>query len=603
MKNFILLFSIFISCVTYQISDFNCYKISGLCSNKSNSIIKDDDELKSLQFNAESFNIIITEIMADPVPSVLLPEAEYIELYNSSDNIIDLSGWKISAGNKAVNLPSSVIMPGDYLILTGTDNARDFEKYGTVMAINKFPVLQNTGQIIILRNNRNRIIHSINYSDKWYITDYKAEGGWSLEMIDVNNPCGNKDNWSESTGYKGGTPGKINSVAAYNPDNTSPLLERAAVSDDSEIQIYFNEPLDSLSLVAEGKYKADHNLGNPVSIIPVSPDFSSVKLSFEKSLQSKVLYTLNVWGRITDCAGNIMKNNTKALFAKPELADSLDIIVNEVLFNPYDNGGDFVEIYNRSDKTIDIRYFNIASRNPYSSEFKSCYPIIKEHYLFFPGHYILLTTNCNYIMQRYNFTNTGCCFELNALPSLPDDEGVIALAGNQMNIIDELHYTDDMHFKLLNSTQGISLERISSEWPTNDPNNWHSASEDCGFATPGQRNSQYSNSETGNTELIIEPEVFSPDNDGYNDFVSILYNFNDPGYIANITIFDSKGRIVRRLVKNTLLGARGAFTWDGINESNRRAGAGIYLIYAEVFDLKGKVYKFKNTCVLAVRVN
>jgi hypothetical protein len=600
MKILTFFFLILQNYLIYRITYCNCLKDQNLLNDTIDTIIEESD---NLNYESGPYDIIITEIMADPIPSVLLPEAEYIELYNNCCRDIDLSGWEISVGNKSVILYSSIINPGGYLILTGSVNAFDFRIYGNVIALKKFPVLTNTGQTIILRNKKGRIIHFAYYSDKWYLTDYKAEGGWSLEMIDTQNPCGNKENWSESTGYTGGTPGKKNSVADYNPDNTRPLLERAAVINDSVIKICFSEPMDSTTLVVSALYKVDPDLGNLININPAPPDFSSVRLLFEKSLHSDVMYTLTVQGGITDCAGNNLNNNSTVLFKKPELADSLDIIINEILFNPYENGEDFVEIYNRSDKTIDIRYFNISSRDPYSGEYKSCYPVIKDHYLFFPEAYILLTTNLSGVQQQYNNADINSFPELEALPVLPDDKGIVALTDNKMNIIDEFHYSDDMHFNLLISTTGVSLERINAWLPTNVRDNWHSASEDYGFATPGRRNSQYYNFEPVNKNLIIEPEVFSPDNDGYNDFISIIYSFDDPGYVANISIFDSKGRIVKQLVKNTLLGTCGVFTWDGTNQYNRKSDAGIYLIYTEVFDLKGNVCKFKNTCVLAIRIN
>ena len=569
----------------------------------SNIEVLSANEFKPELNDSQPFDVIITEIMADPSPSVLLPEAEYLEIYNNSDNDISLKDWKISIGDKTVNFKYSIIGSGDYLILTRTENVADLIKYGNILPYDGFPGLKNLEETITLRNNNNIIIHSVSYSDDWYNTEYKAEGGWSLEMIDTENPCGGRDNWTASTDYKGGTPGKVNSVLDSNPDFDIPVLERIGVITDSIIQVYFNESLDKSSLINYGNYFVNKNTGNPININPIPPDFSSVKLKFDKSFKAKILYTLSVQGQITDCAGNVLGNYSTALFSLPESADSLDLIINEILFDPFRQGENFLEIYNRSEKTIDIKYFNIATREPYSDKFKCSYPIIKESYLLFPCEYIVLTTNSNVIQQQYPNTNINSIIELKELPSFSSNEGILILTDNQFNTLDELHYSENMHFKLLNSTEGVSLERINNEWPTNDPNNWHSSSEDYGFATPGYRNSQHIDYKSIQKQIIAEPEVFSPDNDGYNDFVNILYNFGNPGYIANIIIFDAKGRIVKRLVKNTLLGTEGAFTWDGTNEQNNRAKIGIYLIYTEVFDLMGNVNKFKNTCVLAIGMN
>ncbi len=556
-----------------------------------------------LSYVPKPYDVLITEIMADPVPPVLLPEYEYLELYNKSDYDISLTGWNISIGNSIVSLPFSRMKTRAYLLITESPDNFISAGIKNIAGVDALPVMNNSGQTVTLRDNKNSIIHSVTYSDKWYGLDYKAEGGWSLEMIDVNNPCGRRDNWAESNGYKGGTPGQVNSVTDFNPDYIIPTLKRAAITSDSVLLIYFSEPLDSLSLTDCRNYFVDNNIGAPVDICPVIPYFNSAELRFNARFKRNIVYTITVGGRIKDCAGNALINNSKAIFALPEKADSFDLVINEILFNPAEGGVDFVEIYNRSEKIINIRYFNLARRESFTYELKNCFPIIEEYYLLFPHEYILCTVNTNTIVQKHHVTNTDNLIELEDMPSFADDEGIIIITDNQLNILDEFHYSEDLHFKLLNSCEGVSLERINSEWPTNNPDNWHSASENAYFSTPGYRNSQYSDFETGEKCIAVKPEIFSPDNDGYNDFINILYYFNAPGYIANITIFDAKGRIVKRLVKNTLLGTKGGFIWNGINEENRKAGIGIYLIYTEIFDLTGRTYSFKNTCVLASKIN
>ena len=46
-------------------------------------------------------------------------------------------------------------------------------------------------------------------------------------------------------------------------------------------------------------------------------------------------------------------------------------------------------------------------------------------------------------------------------PSLPDDEGTIALVSEQGKVIDYFSYTKDLHSELIKDEEGVSLERIS----------------------------------------------------------------------------------------------------------------------------------------------
>jgi hypothetical protein len=63
-------------------------------------------------------------------------------------------------------------------------------------------------------------------------------------------------------------------------------------------------------------------------------------------------------------------------------------------------------------------------------------------------------------------------------------------------------------------------------------------------------------------------------------------------------LFDVNGRLVKQIQRIALCGRTGLLMWDGINEKNQKPPAGIYIIYTEVFNLKGKIRKFKNTIVV-----
>jgi flagellar hook assembly protein FlgD len=147
------------------------------------------------------------------------------------------------------------------------------------------------------------------------------------------------------------------------------------------------------------------------------------------------------------------------------------------------------------------------------------------------------------------------------------------------------------------------LERVDPDKPTQDAGNWHSAASTAGYGTPGYKNSQYKQTDNINATIEVAPKVFSPDNDGIDDIAAIQYQINETGYVANVTIFDVSGRVIRHLVKNATLGLKGSWNWDGLDEKGQKLLIGNYIIYTELFNLQGKKKQFKNVVVLARRLN
>jgi hypothetical protein len=160
-----------------------------------------------------------------------------------------------------------------------------------------------------------------------------------------------------------------------------------------------------------------------------------------------------------------------------------------------------------------------------------------------------------------------------------------------------------MHFPLIKNAEGVSLERSSFTIATNEPGNFRSAAASVGFATPGYQNSQFITGQAVSEDLSLESNTLSPDNDGFEDALTIYYQFAQAGWVANLRIYSDQGTPVRYLVKNTTLGTKGAFIWDGLNDQSERVPIGIYLIHLQVFDLSGKVKTYIKPCIVATQLN
>ena len=155
-----------------------------------------------------------------------------------------------------------------------------------------------------------------------------------------------------------------------------------------------------------------------------------------------------------------------------------------------------------------------------------------------------------------------------------------------------------MHFSLLETTDGVSLERLDLNTETQISGNWHSAASTVGFGTPSYKNSQeFITQSIG--ELTVEPKSFSPNNDGNKDICVINWNFSENNLMLTIKIFDAEGRLVKNLVSNEMIGNSGSVSWDGIAEDNSQLNTGMYIIWVEVFSENGNMERFKEVVVLS----
>jgi hypothetical protein len=252
---------------------------------------------------------------------------------------------------------------------------------------------------------------------------------------------------------------------------------------------------------------------------------------------------------------------------------------------------------------FDLRELNLAAYDTLAGEVTAVYAMSTEGYLIFPGDYVVLTTDPDKVRSQYWTLNPYAFSKMGSFPSLNNDDGVVAICDGFMELIDLMIYTADMQYPLLNSSEGVSLERIDFNRPALDKSNWHSAAESYGFGTPTYLNSQYSEAISDDGSITLSPEVFSPDNDGYNDVLNISYKFDEPGYMANIVIYDANGRLIRTLIQNNLLGTSGTFSWDGFTDTREKANIGIFIVWFEVFDLNGNVKRYKKATVLAGKQN
>jgi hypothetical protein len=496
-------------------------------------------------------------------------------------------------------LPAIEIPVNGYVCLTNRDYTDDFSGIENVYGVIDLPSLTNAYGELQLVNPQGTLIHFVNYNEDWYQSPTKQEGGWSLEMKDLNNPCAGGENWAESISETGGTPGQANSVAASASDDDAPEIMRAIVSAPDTLRVYFNETLHPEFQPNPTKFNVNNNIGTPATAERMPNRLDALELIFSTEFEAHTVYILTMTDSITDCVGNQIAESINTIFALPDSVEPQDIVINEILFNPFAGGSDFVELYNRSEKFINLSDLRIATRDD-SLMIDKVNPITETGFMIFPGDHVVISEDIASVDRDYYCQNPQLLLEIDDLPSYTNSSGRAVLCTRNLQVIDEVYYNEDWHFQLLKEVKGVSLERIDYDQPAADENNWHSAAESVGFGTPTYKNSQYQAYGEHNTSFELSPESISPDNDGYQDYLNIHYSMDQSGSVLSVTIYDAAGHLVRNLTENEMLAAEGVIQWDGLDNNNQHPGAGIYIVLLDYFDLQGNRQQEKHTCVVAV---
>ena len=382
----------------------------------------------------------------------------------------------------------------------------------------------------------------------------------------------------------------ISIVANVIVDNSPPVVVSATVSGANLIDIIYNEQVTN-SAESINNYFLSGGNDEPLIVINNSNVY---QLMFNTPFSSGLTYSLNI-SNIEDLSNNFLTTSIGIIV--PDTALEGEIIVNEILFDPYTGGSDFVELYNNSEKNIDLYGYMIADYDQGIDNFKN----IEAHFILEPNHFVLLTEDSAATAAAY-FNRDALVFIEMDLPTFPNDSSTVYILNPDSLVLDYFSYKDDMHFKLINDVEGVSLERINANSPTNNETNWHSAAESVGWGTPGLENSQNFTNAVSNLFFNVETLVFSPDNDGYEDVAMFSFEMDSPGYVANLVVYDNSGRLITRLFENELLPQSGTTTWDGTMENGEKARIGIYLLYFEAFDLSGNVHAVKKTITLKGRL-
>ncbi|MGV8829153.1 MAG: T9SS type B sorting domain-containing protein [Breznakibacter sp.] len=543
-------------------------------------------------------SMVITEFMPDPDPPVGLPNSEYIELFNNTPFDLSVKDWQITVNQTTGILPSYTIPSQDYVILCPLANIDEFAT-NKKLAPSRWPTITNAGASIVLSTPIGIVADAVSFDlVNWSDQSFKEEGGWSFEIIDIDNRSANRANWSYTGNLDGGTPSKPNSNQADNPDKTPPAIHYIKINPDLSLKIQFTEPV-VINELAEASKMTINGRQEKITVNNFDPVFNKqIIVSLEEVLEKGTIYRIDDM-LIKDLAGNRLVYDVMARYGLPEEPEPGDAVVNEIMFNTAGEAPDFVEIVNTSQKVLSLNNISIGKMS--GGVVKTLTPLTINDRLFFPNDFMVATPDSLKAVSNYNCDEEKWVVGTTSFPSLSDDGECLVLAKTNGEPLESFCYDKKMHHPLLKNPDGISLERVDPRQPANNRDNWQTASASSGYSTPTAINSQYKplDLEQDNT-LSFSPAYFTPDGDGVDDYLMIQYRTEAPGWNATIKIYGPTGHVVKTVANNEIMGMEGFWLWNGLDDNNEPLNRGNYLVLVKMFNLEGKQKVVKKSCTLGV---
>lgn len=379
------------------------------------------------------------------------------------------------------------------------------------------------------------------------------------------------------------------------PEEKLPELVDTKIISTTSFLFIFDQPINNSQAIftLAGEKAIDMEL---------SFDKKQITVYFAKEMQEGKEYQL-IWKGITAVKGKVEAKGILNFIYKQEASfpddvikpQSFDIVINEILFDPFSGGSEYIELYNRSSNTVNISGLSVAIRKQDGS-LSTKYSLSSVDKRLMPGEYVVLTKKKEEVIPFYTLLSEETICEIDKLPVLSNNSATLVLFDSETEeAIDEVTYSSKWHTPLIKETKGVSLERISPDAASQDKSNWSSASADAGYGTPGYKNSQSSASPEGNAGDI---GIGTPIKEKESDTYQVTYILDESGYMYKSAVYDATGNRVISIATNETSGLTGIIRWNSKRDNGKYLRPGIYIFYVEFYHTNGKIRKFKKAFVV-----
>ncbi|MBR4714369.1 MAG: lamin tail domain-containing protein [Paludibacteraceae bacterium] len=263
----------------------------------------------------------------------------------------------------------------------------------------------------------------------------------------------------------------------------------------------------------------------------------------------------------------------------PSLPEPNDLIFTEIMFAPSADGAEFVEIYNRSDKVIDLSGLSLAARKK-DGAVSYGKRIASSSSLIYPDEYKVVTKYPEKVGDLSSCASDGAMVQMSNMAALNNAGGWVSLFRTSDSLlIDEAYFASDLHVEgVPDKGVGVSLERVSIEGSS-----WTSASPATGYASPGCENQAMMAVE----DILFEADPLCAPYLEASGFWHLRYNLDKPGYLANVRVYALNGAVVRTLGHSLPLSVSGELVWDGRTDGGALVAVAPYIVVVQAIHPSG----------------
>ena len=271
---------------------------------------------------------------------------------------------------------------------------------------------------------------------------------------------------------RGNTTPTSTAQVTYDPDLQPPTLVSAQATDAQTVVVTFNEPLGRASAETAANYQVT---GGPAVASAALTSPTTVTLALAAPLAGPAQVTLTTQN-VADARGNASGTQTTTFFfGQGSAAGPRDLVINEFLYDEptTDNPGEFVEVFNRTDRAFDLRQFTLNDGTGDDQ------PVTTDARFVAPGGYAVVVEDGALFAAVF----PGVPFVEQPSWSALNNSGDVIVLKYQGTTIDRLQYTPAW------GGEDASLERKDPDGPSVQAN--FATTSDLRGGTPGARNSRF----------------------------------------------------------------------------------------------------------------